>query len=69
MMKYKGGEKKVVVTPETAIVKVVPGDKSEIKPGAHIIIMRADKQADGSYKAGAMYVGRRRHYAADVIGL
>jgi hypothetical protein len=58
MMQYKGGEKKVVVTPQTAIVRVVAGDKIEIKPGAHIIIMRADKQADGSLKAGAVYVGK-----------
>jgi hypothetical protein len=56
-MKYKGGEQKVVVTPDTAIVKVVPANKSEIKPGAHIIIMRANPQPDGSYKTGAIYVG------------
>lgn len=56
-MQYKGGEKKVVVTPETAIVKVVPGDKGEIKPGAQIIIMRAKKEADGSLTAPALYVG------------
>ena len=56
-MKYKGGEKKVIVTPQTTIVKVVPGDKSEIKAGAQIIIMAAKKEADGSLTAPAVYVG------------
>jgi outer membrane lipoprotein SlyB len=58
MVKYKDGEKKVVVTPQTQIVKVVGGSKADIKAGAHIIIMRADPEADGSYKAGAIYVGK-----------
>jgi ABC-type enterochelin transport system substrate-binding protein len=57
-VKYQNGEKKVVVTPETAIVKVVGGSKSDIKAGAHIIIMRADPEVDGSFKAGALYVGK-----------
>ncbi|MPZ57682.1 MAG: hypothetical protein GEU91_14515 [Rhizobiales bacterium] len=58
MMKYKGGEKKVVVTPQTSIVKVVPGEKSEIKAGAKIIIMGAAKQPDGTLQAAALYVGK-----------
>ena len=32
-MKYKGGEKKLVVTPETVVVAYAPGDKAEVKPG------------------------------------
>ena len=35
-LKYKEGEKKIVVVPETVIVTYVPGDKSELKPGAKI---------------------------------
>jgi hypothetical protein len=58
MMKYKDGEKKVVVTPQTTIVKVVPADKSEITAGAKIIIMGAAKQPDGSLVAPAIYVGK-----------
>jgi hypothetical protein len=58
MMKYKNGEKKVVVTPQTAIVKVVSADKSEIKPGAKVIIMGAAKQPDGSLVAPSIYVGK-----------
>ena len=58
MVKYKDGEKKIVVTPQTSIVKVVPGDKSEVKAGAKIIIMGAAKQPDGTLVAPNIYVGR-----------
>jgi len=57
-VKYKGGEKKIVVTPETAITAVAKGDRGELKAGAEVIIMRAQKQADGSLLAQVMYVGR-----------
>src|SRR6516162_5148238 len=40
-VKYKDGEKKVVVPPDAAIVAFVTGDKSEVKPGAKIIIFGA----------------------------
>ena len=35
-----------------------PPDKSELKPGAQIIIMAATKQPDGSFQAPAINVGR-----------
>ena len=58
MVKYKDGEKKVVVTPDTVIAAVAPGNKSELKAGTPIIIMAADKQADGSVLAKTVYIGR-----------
>ncbi len=58
MVKYKDGEKKVVVTPTTVITAVAPGNKDELKPGAQIIIMASDKQPDGSVLAKTLYVGR-----------
>ena len=58
MVKYKDGEKKVVVTADTVIAAVAPGNKSELKAGTPIIIMAADKQADGSVLAKTLYVGR-----------
>jgi hypothetical protein len=58
MVKYKDGEKKVIIPPETPIVAFAPGDKSEVKPGAHIIIFGAVKQPDGSLQASAINVGR-----------
>ena len=57
-VKYKDGEKKVLVTPQTAIVKVVPGDKSEVKAGAKVIIMGAVKGADGMLTTPSIYVGK-----------
>lgn len=58
MVKYKDGEKKIVVTPQTSIVKVVPADVSEVKAGAHVIIMGAVKQPDGTLVAPNIYVGK-----------
>jgi len=58
LVKYKDGEKKVVVPPETPIVTFVPGDKSELKPGAKIIIFGAAKKDDGTLEAARINVGR-----------
>ncbi|HET7888713.1 MAG TPA: hypothetical protein VFL62_21010, partial [Bradyrhizobium sp.] len=57
-VKYKDGEKKVVVTPDTAIVAFVTGEKSEIKPGAKIIIFGAKKNDDGSLETNRIGIGR-----------
>ena len=37
-VKYKDGEKKVLVTPETAVVTYVIGDKNDLKPGIKIFV-------------------------------
>jgi hypothetical protein len=58
VVKYKDGEKKVIVPPDTPIVAFVPGDKSELKPGAKIIIMGAVKKDDGTLEASRVNVGR-----------
>jgi len=57
-VKYKDGEKKIVVTPDTVIAAVAKGDRSELKAGTPIIIMASDKQPDGSVVAKVLYVGR-----------
>jgi hypothetical protein len=57
LVKYKDGEKKVVVPPDTPIVTFVAGDKSEVKPGAHIIIFGATKK-DDMLEANRVNVGR-----------
>ncbi|MGT2438069.1 hypothetical protein ACU4GH_22050 [Bradyrhizobium betae] len=57
-VKYKDGEKKVVVPPETPIVTFIASDKSEIKPGAKLIIFGAVKKDDGSLEANRVNVGR-----------
>ena len=58
MVKFKDGEKKIMITPQTAITAVAPGSKDELKAGTQIIIMAAEKQPDGSALAKVMYVGR-----------
>jgi hypothetical protein len=57
MMKYKDGEKKIVIGSDAVIRKYVAGDKSELKPGAHVGI-NANKQADGSLQTARVNVGR-----------
>jgi hypothetical protein len=48
---YKGGEKELAVGSDAAVVTLVPGDMSLLKPGAAVFVP-AEKQADGSLTAG-----------------
>jgi hypothetical protein len=57
-LKYKDGEKKIVVPADAPIVVYVPGEKSELKPGASIFIAAATKQPDGTLQAPRVNVGR-----------
>jgi outer membrane lipoprotein SlyB len=58
MVKYKDGEKKVIVPPNTPVVAFNPGSRDDIKPGAMMIVIAAQKQEDGSFVAPAINVGR-----------
>jgi hypothetical protein len=58
MVKYKDGEKKIIVPPTLEIQQYVVGDKSELKPGASILITAAAKKPDGSLEASRVNVGR-----------
>jgi len=58
LVKYKEGEKNVVVPPGTPIVTFLPGDKSELKPGVKIIIFGATRKDDGTLEANRVNVGR-----------
>jgi hypothetical protein len=57
-VKYKDGEKKVIISPTTPIVAMAPGSKADLKPGAQFIIMAAQKQPDGTLVTPAINVGR-----------
>ena len=57
LVKYKDGEKKVVVTPETPVVTYVPADKSDLKAGAKVIAF-IKKLPDGSFETNRVSVGR-----------
>ena len=57
LIKYKDGEKKVVVPTETPVVTYVPADKSDLKPGAKVIAFMKQLQ-DGSFETNRISVGR-----------
>src|SRR5436309_15618799 len=57
MVKYKDGEKKIIIGSDAVIRKYVAGDKSELKPGAHVGI-NANRQPDGSLQTARVNVGR-----------
>jgi hypothetical protein len=57
MIKYKDGEKKVVVSPDTPVVTYVPAGKSDLKPGAKVIAFMK-KLPDGSFETNRVSVGR-----------
>ena len=57
-VKYKDGEKKVLVTPETAVVTYVVGDKSDLKPGIKIFVGAGKKQADGTVQTPRVTYGK-----------
>lgn len=56
-LKYKDGEKKISVGPDTAVVTVAPGTKDDLKVGAKVFTI-AMKAPDGSVRAAAVLVGK-----------
>ncbi len=56
MLKYKGGEQKVLVPPGTPIVKAVPSDRSLLKPGTGVFIPSV-RGADGTLTATRITAG------------
>jgi hypothetical protein len=57
MVKYKDGEKKVEVSPDTPVVTYVPADKSDLKAGAKVIAFMK-QLPDGSFETNRVGVGR-----------
>jgi hypothetical protein len=57
-VKYKDGEKKIVVTPGTPIVRYEIGSKTDLKAGAAVTITNVTKKPDGSLEAARVNVGR-----------
>jgi hypothetical protein len=56
-IRYKDGEKKVVVSPDTPVVTYAAADKSELKPGAKVIAF-VKKLPDGMFETNRISVGR-----------
>jgi hypothetical protein len=59
-VKYKGGEKKIIVGPNAAILTFVNSDKSELKPGANVQL-GGPVNAAGAIEAERVTVERGVH--------
>jgi hypothetical protein len=57
-LKYKDGEKTIVVPSDAIVVNLIPGDKADLKPGAKIFIPAWAKSANGTMEAAVALVGR-----------
>src|ERR1700744_693773 len=57
-VKYKDGEKKLVVTPQTVVVTYEVGKREEIVPGTKIFVSAAKKQAAGTLQTPRITYGR-----------
>jgi hypothetical protein len=56
-LRYKDGEKVVIVPASAPIVTFEPGDRAMLKVGAHVLLTAA-RQADGSLTAARVAVGK-----------
>lgn len=55
-VKYRSGEKQVTVGPETEVVRLVPGKRSDLQSGAKIVAA-ASRNADGVLETSRISVG------------
>jgi hypothetical protein len=57
-VKYRGGEKKIVVPPDVPILRYEIGAKSDLRTGAHFTVLAASKKPDGTFETSRINVGR-----------
>jgi Cu/Ag efflux protein CusF len=57
-VKYKDGDKKIIVTPDVPIVRYEVADLSALKPGVAFSVLAAVQTPDGSYDIKRINVGR-----------
>jgi len=57
-VKYKNGEKKIIVPPGVPIVRYEIGNLGDLKPGARFTVLAATKKPDGTFEANRINVGR-----------
>jgi hypothetical protein len=57
MMKYKDGEKKVIVPPNTEVVMFAPATVADIKAGQKFFVPNAKKLEDGSVETPVIIIG------------
>jgi hypothetical protein len=58
ILKFKDGEKKIVVPPNVPITRYEIGSAADLKAGAAFTVLAATKKADGTYEAARINVGR-----------
>jgi hypothetical protein len=58
LVKYKEGEKRIVVPANAHIVRYEVGNKSDLKAGAPFAVQAATKQADGTFTTPRINVGK-----------
>jgi len=56
-LKYKDGEQKILVTPETEVVSFVPGSRTDLRPG-ETIFSGARVESDGKFVAPRVAVSK-----------
>ena len=57
-VKYKDGEKKIVVPPDATILAYSAGERSDLKVGARVAILRVKQKLNGALEADRINVGR-----------
>jgi hypothetical protein len=58
LVKYKDGEKTVIVGPDTPVVRYEVGSKDDIKAGVAFTVVAATRQVDDTFTAARINVGR-----------
>jgi len=58
LLKYKGGEKKILVPPSAPILRYEIGSKGDLKAGARFTVTAATRKPDGTLEASRINVGR-----------
>jgi hypothetical protein len=56
-LRYRDGEKRLLVPESAPIVTSAPADRSALVPGAHVFIYGALREPDGAYAASRVTVG------------
>jgi len=57
-VKYKDGEKNIIVGPDVPIVRYEVGSMNDLKPGVAFAVLAATKQPDGSFNISRINVGK-----------
>jgi hypothetical protein len=57
-VRYKDGEQRVLVTDKTVIVRYVPGERDDLKPGVAVFLNNAKALPDGTIEAPTVSYGR-----------